>query len=74
MKHANFVVMTRLESSLLTVPLSGSLKQKMRAIMDVLVGFVRTKRSKKQEKAPEGNSRKEFDGFSILADDDLEHL
>ncbi|XP_054799015.1 uncharacterized protein LOC129303616 isoform X2 [Prosopis cineraria] len=35
--------------------------------------FVRRKRSMKQEKAPESNSRKEFGGFSILADDDLEH-
>lgn len=35
--------------------------------------FVRRKRSMKQEKGPESHSGKEFGGFSILADDDLEH-
>jgi hypothetical protein len=33
--------------------------------------FVRTKRLRKQDKAPE--SKREFGGFSILSDDDLEH-
>lgn len=33
--------------------------------------FVRTKRLKKQDKAPE--SKRDFGGFSILPDDDLEH-
>ncbi|KAJ1417705.1 Mad3/Bub1-like proteiny region 1 [Sesbania bispinosa] len=37
------------------------------------IDFVRRKRSMMQDKAPErNNSRKDFGGFSILADDDLE--
>ncbi|KAF7830922.1 putative inactive serine/threonine-protein kinase bub1 isoform X1 [Senna tora] len=35
--------------------------------------FVRRKRSKKQDKAPECNNTKESVGFSILVDDDMEH-
>lgn len=35
--------------------------------------FVRRRRSTKKEKTPGSNSRNDFGGFSILADDDLEH-
>ncbi|XP_019414241.1 PREDICTED: probable inactive serine/threonine-protein kinase bub1 isoform X1 [Lupinus angustifolius] len=37
------------------------------------IDFVRRKRSRKQETAPESNSGKDFGGFSILADDDCEN-
>lgn len=36
------------------------------------IDFVRRKRPKKQDRAPEYHSTKEIGGFSILADDDLE--
>ncbi|XP_061376572.1 uncharacterized protein LOC133318579 [Gastrolobium bilobum] len=52
-----------------------NLKEAMNDINNMFgkpMDFVRRKRSMKQEKAPESNNRKEFGGFSILADDDLE--